>query len=116
MEKTTVAIQPSTQAVSEQCVTGWSSWINQDTPSSGTGDVEQMTPDQLTQLCPGGTITNIECQTVDGIEYFSSGEIVTCTVDQGFSCNNDDNFPIPCSDYQIRYECTCGEFLFMHFR
>nr|KAG5709674.1 hypothetical protein BaRGS_027699 [Batillaria attramentaria] len=32
----------------------------------------------------------------------SSGEIVTCSVDQGLVCNNADNFPIPCSDYQVR--------------
>ena len=90
-----------------QCVGGWSPWINQDSPDVGDGDHEQMTSSELTSFCPGGTITKVDCQTVDGIEYFSSGEILTCTTDGGLQCNNADNFPIPCSDYKIRYECTC---------
>ena len=90
-----------------QCVGGWSDWINKDSPDVGDGDHEQMTSSELASFCPGGTVTRVECQTVDGIEHFSSGEILTCTTDGGLQCNNADNFPIPCSDYQIRYECSC---------
>ena len=89
------------------CVSGWSNWINKDSPDTGDGDVEKMTSLELASFCPGGTISKVDCQTVDGIEYFSSGEILTCSASEGLVCNNADNFPIPCSDYQIKYECTC---------
>ena len=105
---TTVIVVPTTTtAATQPCVSGWSAWINKDTPDTGDGDLEKMTSSELTSFCPGGTITQVECQTVDGIEYYSSGEILTCTTDGGLQCNNADNFPIPCSDYQIKYECTC---------
>ena len=105
---TTVNVVPTTTtAATQPCVSGWSAWINKDTPDTGDGDLEKMTSSELTSFCPGGTITQVECQTVDGIEYYSSGEILTCTTDGGLQCNNADNFPIPCSDYQIKYECTC---------
>ena len=106
----TTAVAPAvtvTPVPTPQCVGGWSHWINQDSPDVGDGDHEQMTSSELTSFCPGGTITKVDCQTVDGIEYFSSGEVLTCTTDGGLQCNNADNFPIPCSDYKIRYECTC---------
>ena len=106
---TTILVVPTSSA--PQCQSGWSAWINKDSPDVGDGDHEQMTPSELTSFCPGGTITQVDCQTVDGIEHFSSGEILTCTTEGGLQCNNADNFPIPCSDYRIKYECTCpGEF------
>ena len=111
---TTVNIVPTTTTTTTQtgCVSGWSAWINKDTPDTGDGDMEKMTSSELTSFCPGGTITQVDCQTVDGIEHFSSGEILTCTTDGGLQCNNADNFPIPCSNYRIKYECTCpGESL-----
>ncbi|KAL8604894.1 hypothetical protein ACOMHN_028522 [Nucella lapillus] len=101
---------PCTNSTTTQskCVSGWSHWINRNSPAvSGTGDVEKMTSSELTSFCPGGTISQVDCRTVDGIEYFSSGEILTCTTDGGLQCNNADNFPIPCSDYKIKYQCTC---------
>ena len=82
--------------------------MNQDTPDSGDGDIETLTEQQKQQLCPGGQLVEIECQTTDGIEYYSSGEVATCDLNTGMVCNNADNFPIPCSDYQVRYRCVCG--------
>ena len=110
---TTIKVVPTTPASSQSvCVNRWSDWINQNNPDvSGTGDVEKMTASELTSFCPGGTISQVECQTADGIPSYSSGEILTCTTDGGLVCSNADNFPIPCSDYQIKYECTCpGQF------
>ena len=49
----------------------------------------------------------IECQTTGGTPSYSTGEIATCELDTGLVCNNVDNDPIPCSDYQVRYECKC---------
>ncbi|XP_025095657.1 mucin-5AC-like [Pomacea canaliculata] len=99
----------TSQGVSFNCVSGWSAWFNNDSPDTGDGDVEKMTSQQLSQFCAGGRVSQVDCRTTEGIEYFSSGEIVTCTVDTGLVCNNADNDPIPCSDYEIRYECSCPE-------
>ncbi|PVD30852.1 hypothetical protein C0Q70_10127 [Pomacea canaliculata] len=99
----------TTAAPTGNCVSGWSAWFNNDSPDTGDGDVEKMTPQQLSQFCAGGRVSQVDCRTTEGIEYFSSGEIVTCTVDTGLVCNNADNDPIPCSDYEIRYECSCPE-------
>lgn len=64
--------------------------------------------EELTTFCPGGRITDIECKTINDIEYYSSGETLTCTVETGLICLNTDNDPIGCNDYQIRYKCSCG--------
>ena len=46
-----------------------------------------------------------------GISSDSTGEIIQCTIEGGLVCLNDDNAPIPCSDYKVRYQCTCdGKF------
>ena len=105
---TTTVGPPTTASSNQQCTPGFSTWFNQDNPSTGSGDSERLTGAALSALCPGGSVTNIECQTVDGIPYYSTGEILTCDMDHGLVCSNADNFPIPCSDYQIRYECTCA--------
>jgi hypothetical protein len=91
------------------CISRWSDWINANhpTPDLSSGDHELMTSSELAAFCPGGTITHVDCMTVDNIEYFSSGEILTCDANNGLVCNNTDNDPVPCSDYKIRYECSC---------
>ncbi|KAH3721629.1 hypothetical protein DPMN_064565, partial [Dreissena polymorpha] len=89
------------------CTSQWSSWINTDTPDSGDGDRESWTAAQRMAFCPAGKITAVECQTVDGIASYSTGEVAQCTMEGGSVCLNGDNDPIPCSDYQIRYYCTC---------
>ncbi|KAH3721619.1 hypothetical protein DPMN_064555 [Dreissena polymorpha] len=88
------------------CVGAWSSWINTDTPD-GDGDVESWSVVQKSVFCPMGKVTSIECATVDGIASYSTGEIQQCTLETGSRCMNDDNFPVQCSDYKIRYFCDC---------
>ena len=66
-------------------------------------------------FCGDGKISAIECETVDGIKYESTGEINDCTIEGGSVCSNIDNAPIPCSDYTIRYFCECpGDVLFLN--
>lgn len=91
------------------CTNGWTDWINKHTPTDQTFDVEHeyMTAVQLGKFCSGGNIVQIICETVDGIPSESSGEIITCNRQTGLTCNNVDNSPIPCSDYQVKYECKC---------
>ena len=68
-----------------------------------------MTDKEKQEFCPDGKITDIECQTTDGISHYSSGEQLVCSVDSGLICKNEDNSPIDCSDYRIRYKCECSE-------
>ncbi|WAR09835.1 CRAM-like protein [Mya arenaria] len=89
------------------CLTRWSRWINRDHPDSGRGDIEKMNAHELNVFCPEGRIKGIECVTVDGIASYSSGEILSCSINNGLECLNDNNFPVPCSDYKIRYHCDC---------
>ena len=77
----------------------------------GDGDYEAMTTTELAAFCIGGKVTSIECVTESGIASYSSGEKLTCDLNDGLSCRNSDNAPIPCSDYKVRYYCQCqGEF------
>ena len=85
----------------------WTGWINIDTPNTGDGEREFLTDKQKQEFCSQGTITDIECETMDGVGYFSSGERLTCDVDNGLICKNEDNFPIECNDYRVRYRCEC---------
>ncbi|WAQ93441.1 EDIL3-like protein [Mya arenaria] len=98
-----------TTGASVQCSSNWSSWINTDTPDSGDGDRESWTAAQKAAFCPYGKISRIECRTIDDIASYSSGEIMQCTIEGGAVCLNNDNFPVPCSDYKIRYYCECTD-------
>ncbi|WAR09825.1 MFGM-like protein [Mya arenaria] len=97
-----------TTGVPVQCSSNWSSWINTDTPDSGDGDRESWTAAQKAAFCPYGKISRIECRTIDDIASYSSGEIMQCTIEEGAVCLNNDNFPVPCSDYKIKYFCECA--------
>ena len=66
------------------------------------------TASEKSAFCGGGKLTGIECITVDGISSYSTGEIMTCSLETGSVCLTADNAPIPCSDYKIRYFCTCA--------
>ncbi|KAK3611486.1 hypothetical protein CHS0354_039099 [Potamilus streckersoni] len=94
-------------AVPQSCTSGWSSWINHDNPTSDDKEIENMTPEELQKFCPSGKITRIDCETASGIPHYSSGEILSCTIANGLTCNNSDNFPISCSDYKVKYYCEC---------
>lgn len=90
------------------CVDRWTDYINQDNPDTGSGDIEKWSSSQLAAFCPNGKITQIECVTTTGIQSYSTGEIAMCTIEGGSVCLNDDNAPLKCSDYKIRYFCKCN--------
>ncbi|XP_052820011.1 otogelin-like protein [Mya arenaria] len=71
------------------------------------GDIEKMNGHELSVFCPEGRIKGIECVTVDGKASYSNGEVLSCSINNGLECLNDNNFPVPCSDYKIRYYCDC---------
>ena len=70
--------------------------------------MEQLSASQLATLCPGGTVTDIQCvDAVTGDDWVSLAE-ASCSVKDGLSCTN---LPFPgvppCHDYKIRYMCNC---------
>jgi hypothetical protein len=89
------------------CVPYWSAWINTDEPDTGDGEYEKMTDEDKHAFCPNGNVTEIECETVDGVGYYSSGEQLICNLHDGLACKNADNSPVQCNDYQVRYKCEC---------
>ena len=104
----------TTTAAPPLCKDRWSDWINKDSPTTGDGDREMLSPVELKAFCSDGKIKTIECVTTTGVASYSTGEIAMCTIEGGSICLNDDNFPIPCSDYKIRYFCECtGEFVIL---
>ena len=90
------------------CVDRWSDWINKDTPTTGDGDREMLSSAELHAFCNDGKIKTIECVTTTGIASYSTGEIAMCSIEGGSVCLNADNYPMPCSDYKIRYFCECN--------
>ncbi|KAH3714942.1 hypothetical protein DPMN_057645 [Dreissena polymorpha] len=77
-----------------------------DTPDTGDGDRESWSYQEKHTFCPTGTITAVECQTVDGIPFHNTCDNVQCSVDNGSVCLK---YPRLCSDYMIRYYCsTCS--------
>ena len=90
------------------CRSGWSSWINEDTPATGDGDVEKMAANDLDTFCPGGNITDIQCVDSDSLDDWVSLSEASCTVEDGLQCVNLPFLDMPsCRDYKIRYMCNC---------
>ncbi|XP_035826998.1 hemocytin isoform X2 [Aplysia californica] len=95
-------------AGSPTCTSGWSNWVNENSPIGSDGDKEKMTADELRNFCPGGSITDINCVDSDTLDDSASLAEASCTVEDGLSCKNDPIIGIPCRDYKIRYMCNCS--------
>ena len=54
-------VKPTVASPTTACVSGWSNWINEN--GDADGDHEQMTEEELRNLCPGGIVTDIDCVT-----------------------------------------------------
>ncbi|GFN75366.1 LOW QUALITY PROTEIN: mucin-2-like [Plakobranchus ocellatus] len=103
-------ISSPTPSSLDLCVSGWSSWINRDTPATSDGDYEKMTAEELASFCPGGQITDIQCVDSDSLDDWSSLSQASCTVEEGLQCINLPFFDSPsCRDYKIRYMCNCSD-------
>lgn len=84
----------------------WSMWIDRHTVEPLGGDNEKMTSEELSRFCQRGTISDIQCETLDGRSYKLAGDITTCTIESGLVCDEFQNYPIGCQDYRVRYECA----------
>ena len=74
-QSSTGVVMVTPTAVPTACVTGWSPWINRDTPPSNGREVEGWNSTEKAAFCIGGKITSINCETLNGIPHYSSGEV-----------------------------------------
>jgi hypothetical protein len=91
--------------------TGWTDWMSSKTPTtSDPNDKETLTSLRLKitkPFCDFGQQKSIECRKVGTNEKVPyTGEDVTCSLKHGLLCTATDK---PCSDYQVRFYCDCGE-------
>lgn len=95
----------------------YDTWVNvgHNTPGS-TGDIEPIAKvKELSHHCQNPL--RIQCQTVGGVDYDQTGQIVTCNLWEGLTCNNMDQLdPTGCLDYRVRLGCLkktpeCGKSL-----
>lgn len=83
---------------------GWSQWMNVDTPTTGSGDVESLATLRSTfHLCDSPV--RAECRDVNTQQLAPPS--VTCDVTKGLTCLNVDHGG-SCADYEIRVYCPCA--------
>ena len=90
------------------CTQRWSEWISRDNPNSAHDDVEKMTTQEMTQFCPGGHVTDIQCRSRQGFPVEDGEEGMVCNVARGLLCRDADVSPARCNDYEVRYFCRCS--------
>ena len=102
----TPTAQPSLICETVEFGKRWSMWVDRNTIQPLGGDAEKMTAEELKRFCQRGTVDAVECETLDGKSFKISGDIVTCTIENGLVCDEFQNYPIGCQDYRVRYQCT----------
>ena len=90
---------PST---SDSAAVSWTEWKNRDIPT-GTGDWENR--EAFSEVCTSPLA--IECQTLGGADYSTTGQNVLCNPDEGLVCANYRNTGT-CMDYEVRFLCAGG--------
>ena len=110
---TTTTSQPTTTLTESPtpCETTceWSKWISIDYPqiSLGGGDIENITTiiQKGYDICE--TPVAIKCQAVHfpGVALSTLGQMVECNTQVGLICENKDQNPPICYDYEIKVEC-----------
>ncbi|XP_067041101.1 sushi, von Willebrand factor type A, EGF and pentraxin domain-containing protein 1-like [Acropora muricata] len=91
-------IEPSAARKENKC---WTSWINNDSPSTGTGDAETNAGG-----CPGAA--HFDCQTVEGLTLIDVEVNKTTCTSSGITClNSDQRADRSCPDFKVRYVCSC---------
>jgi hypothetical protein len=81
---------------------GWTPWLNRDAPS-GNGDYETLADFDPSLVCPNPIA--VECQTLTGVPWYSTGEVYTCNPTVGGACTNASQPDGACQDYQVRFYC-----------
>jgi hypothetical protein len=93
--------------------------VDENNPNTyALGDKEKSATEyqKANHFCTKGTINKVECWNTDiDAPDYSSGEVHKCSRQEGLVCANADNFPAPCTNYKIRYNCVCSKFFFLIF-
>ncbi|GEM_PF-4402892 len=83
----------------------WTPWLNRDRPS-GSGDYDKLDG----HLADGNACVapkDVECRAVDSKKDWSeTGQIASCTKENGFVCRNDEQHGAQCLDYEVRFLCS----------
>ncbi|KAH3698669.1 hypothetical protein DPMN_086215, partial [Dreissena polymorpha] len=70
----TVSGSPAIGTTSCVVKTEWSTWFDRHTPTSNTDEIEGMSGNEKYALCGSGTLLAVECQTINNIPGFRSGD------------------------------------------
>ncbi|XP_022252614.1 hemocytin-like [Limulus polyphemus] len=95
------------------CVPSWTPFFNNDSPTSGEGDLELLEDIQKRgNVCFDKYIAGIECKTRIGktvVDYTESGDFgVKCSPTVGLVCQNSlQKKGHKCQDYSVRFYCSC---------
>ncbi|XP_078571335.1 uncharacterized protein LOC144859018 isoform X4 [Branchiostoma floridae x Branchiostoma japonicum] len=97
---------------SDQCVSHWTQFFNDHTPTEGENGFEIETLQDLREkymICHGMVITDVECVNSAGTPFSETGKVAFCNVTHGLRCYNHDNWYMntTCDDYKIRFYCEC---------
>ena len=100
-----VAVRTASLAFLQNDFGRWSAWLNRDSPG-GKGDYETLNAFKKEGKLPCPKPTAIECSTVKGKSHSETGDKVTCNLDVGAVCINDQQEPgRQCQNYRIRVLC-----------
>lgn len=89
----------------EACIScKWTGWIDRDNPG-GTGDFETL-QDIVNSGQGCAQPFDIQCQTLTGQDWKTTGQVYTCTTSQGGVCvNAQQPAGSQCLDYRVRFCC-----------
>jgi hypothetical protein len=82
----------------------WTSWFDRDEPS-GNGDYETLHDFKNEGYPVCASPIDIQCQTLNGVDWTQTGEVYTCAPSQGGSCVNSQQPDGSCQDYRVRFLC-----------
>ncbi len=95
----------STDVEPDASLGSWTEWLNRDTPSL-SGDWERLRKFvEKGQVCeqPEG----VECRRrSDGTQWFETGDVMSCTREEGAICRNSLQSDGKCDDYEVRFFCA----------
>jgi hypothetical protein len=96
----------TTRTVNVNPASTWTAWLNRDSPS-GNGDYETLADFRAAgnNICNGAAPIGIECRTLGGVNWSSTGEVYSCTASTGGVCVNAQQPDGYCQDYEVRFLC-----------
>lgn len=95
---------------SEICI-NYGPWISLTDPSSALFGDEELIDDVISASGVCNNPIEIECRTMSTRkDYTQTGQIVTCDLEQGLVCKNEQQSSYRCYNYEVRLKCwTCGK-------